>query len=127
MNLFRIAGSEAETFFNTLGGLNRLVSNEKFRDDLIVLLETKRGTLIGDPDYGSNLYQILFEPANEATASRIRMEVVNTIEKYYDNFIVDRVDVTFKPHTVVLNVYYKVINSNIEDSVMLEFMSGNIR
>ena len=126
MNLFKIAGSRAESLFNSLGGFNRVVSNQKFRDDLLVLLETRKGSLIGDPEYGSNLHQLLFEPANEATANRIRMEVANTVEKYYDNFLIDRVDVTFKSHTVLLNIYYKLINSNIEDSVMLEFISGNI-
>ena len=75
---------------------------------------------------GSNLHLLLFEPANQSTAAQIRLEVAKTVEKYYDNFLIDRVDVSFKPHTITLNIYYKVINSNVEDSVMLEFISGNI-
>ena len=51
MNLFKLSGSRAEKLLNSLGGFNRLVSNDKFRDDLLVLLETKKGSLIGDPDY----------------------------------------------------------------------------
>ena len=51
MNLFKLSGSRAEVLLNSLGGFNRLVSNQKFRDDLLVLLETRKGSLIGDPDY----------------------------------------------------------------------------
>ena len=60
MNIFNIAGASAEQTFNNLGGFKRLIQNNKFHDNLKVLLETKKGTLIGDPDFGSNLYQLLF-------------------------------------------------------------------
>lgn len=125
MNIFGIAGASADSLLNNLGGFKRLVSNSKFHDNLKVLLETRKGTLIGDPDYGSNLYQLLFEPANEATAALIRQEVATTIEKYYSNVVIDSVDVTFKSMTIQLNVSYRIMNTNIGDTVMLEFIKGN--
>lgn len=124
-NIFGISGASAESLLNSLGSFRRIVSNNKFRDNLKVLLETRKGTLIGDPEYGSNLYQLLFEPANEATGALIRQEVVNTIEKYYNNIIIDSVDVTFTKTTVQLKISYRVTNTNIGDTVMLEFIRGN--
>lgn len=124
-NIFGISGASAESLLNSLGSFRRIVSNNKFRDNLKVLLETRKGTLIGDPEYGSNLYQLLFEPANEATGALIRQEVVNTIEKYYNNIIIDSVDITFTKTTVQLKISYRVTNTNIGDTVMLEFIRGN--
>ena len=126
MNIFNIAGASAEQTFNNLGGFKRLIQNNKFHDNLKVLLETKKGTLIGDPDFGSNLYQLLFEPANEVTANLIRQEVAYTIENYNDNIVVDKIDVTYKSHTIQLNPRYRVLNTNVADTIMLEFIRGDI-
>ena len=126
MNIFGIAGASAESTLNNLGGFRRLISNNKFHDNLKVLLETRKGTLIGDPDFGSNLYQLLFEPANEATASQIRQEVAMAIEKYYPNVVIDQVDVSFRPMTIQVHIYYRILNTNIGDSVMLEFIKGEV-
>ena len=126
MNIFNIAGASAEQTFNNLGGFKRLIQNNKFHDNLKVLLETKKGTLIGDPDFGSNLYQLLFEPANEVTADLIRQEVAYTIENYTDNIVVDQIDVTYKSHTIQLNIRYRVLNTNVGDTIMLEFIRGDI-
>ena len=125
INIFGISGASADALLNNLGGFRRLVSNNKFQDNLKVLLETRKGTLIGDPDFGSNLYQLLFEPANAATAAEIRQEVATVIEKYYPNVVVDSVDVTYKPTTLQLSIFYRIINTNIEETTMLEFIRGN--
>lgn len=126
MNIFGIAGASAENLLNNLGGFKRLASADKFSDDLKVLLETKKGTLIGYPDFGSNLYRLLFEPANEATASSIRQEVARTIETWYSNVIIDSVDVSFRKYTVQLAINYRIQNTNIENTAMLEFIKGGI-
>lgn len=126
MNLFGLIGPSAEALLNNLGGWRRIISNTKFNDDLKVLLETRKGTLIGDPSYGSNLYQLLFEPANEATAVQIRHEVANTIEEHFGNLVIDSVDVTFRPHTVRLDIGYTFVNTNVGDTAVIEFIRGNV-
>lgn len=108
----------------SLGNVRSKSSIDKFKEDLRTLLETQKGTLIGDPAFGSNLYQLLFEPANAATAALIRQEVANTIEKYYTNVSIQQIDVTYKVNTVKLLIYYNVINTNIGDTIMLEFIRG---
>ena len=107
-----------------LGNVRLKSSLEKFKEDLRILLETKRGTLIGDPAFGSNLYQILFEPANESTAALIRQEVATTIEKYYTTVSIQQIDINFKLNTVQISIFFNIINTNIGDTVMLEFIRG---
>lgn len=121
--IFGISGMSLQ-LLSTLGNVKQESSVRKFHEDIRVLLETKRGTLIGDPNFGSNLCDLLYEPANLSTASAIRQEVVTTIERFYDNVIINSVDVAFKPNTVQLSIYYKLFNSNIGDTIMLEFIRG---
>lgn len=111
---------------NNLGGVKISQVNNKFHENIRLLLETEKGTLIGDPDFGSNLHELLYEPANEATGALIRQEIANTIEAYYDNLVVESVDIIFKTNTVQASIYYKIYNSNIGDTVMLEFLTGNV-
>ena len=123
--IFGISGISIDLLSN-LGNVKVTSTVKKFHEDLKVLLETRKGTLIGDPNFGSNLCDLLYEPANNYTASQIRHEVAITIEKYYPQMIVDAVDVTFKAHTIQLLISYRMFNTNIKDTVMLEFIRGDI-
>ena len=124
MNVERLSGMNSQNLINLQGGFSRITSANKLFDDFKVLLETQKGTVIGDPAFGSDLYALLFQPANEATASSIRYEVANAIDNYYENVIVESVDVTFKNKTILLAIHYKLQNTNVGDTVMLEFIRG---
>lgn len=80
--------------------------------------------MVGDPDFGSNLFTYLYEPASEATASLIRTEIDMVVSKYYSNFTIQSVDVYFKEKSVGLHITYSIVNSNVADSVTLEFIRG---
>lgn len=123
-NIYNISGISLDLLTN-LGNVKTKISNQKFHEDLRVLLETKKGTTIGDPEFGSNLIDLLYEPANNTTAQLIRHEVVDTIENYYNNIVIDQVDVTFKSHSIQILIYYRIYNTNIGDTVMLEFIRGD--
>lgn len=124
-NIYSLQGIST-SLLNNLGGVKIAQINNKFHENIRLLLETKKGTLIGDPSFGSNLCDLLYEPANESTGALIRQEIVNSIESYYDNIYIDSVDITFTKNTVKTSIYYKIYNSNIGDTVMLEFLTGNI-
>lgn len=122
--MFGLYGMNSQNLINVRGGLTVSESSSKFHDDLKILLETKKGTLVGDPEFGSNLYLYLYEPASEATASLLRTEVDTVISKYYPNFVVQSVDVYFREKTIALVITYSIVNSNVTDSVTLEFIRG---
>lgn len=124
MNVGRLKGMNSQNLINLQGGFSQISSEKKLFDDFKILLETQKGTVIGDPSFGSNLYTLLFQPANESTASSIRYEVANAIDNYYENVVVESVDVTFKSKTILLAIHYKLQNTNVGDTVMLEFIRG---
>lgn len=124
MIVSQLKGMSSQNTINLQGGFKRLSAHNKFLDDIKVLLETQRGTTIGDPNFGSDLNELLFQPANEATASAIRIEVASAIERYYENVVIDSVDVIFKDKTVSLIINLSLANTNVGDTLMLEFIRG---
>ena len=98
MNIFNIAGASAEQTFNNLGGFKRLIQNNKFHDNLKVLLETNKDleyiyrsqlkimddNLVNDGDdcegyqtisYQSSLVQITYYFENEINKEQIEEDI----------------------------------------------------
>ena len=123
-NIYDLRGIST-TFLTSLGRVRLSDNVNKLEEDFKTLLETRKGTLIGDPAFGSNLVDLLFEPASESLANEMRIEIANTLESYYTNISITNIDVVFSDVSVRLAISYKVFNSNISDTVMLEFLTGN--
>jgi len=74
------------------------------------ILITPRRTYMFDPEYGSNLYKMIFEPADEVTVNKVIDEVTNNLLKYDDRASIENVGVTFFPNqkgfTVAVDVNY---------------------
>lgn len=47
-----------------------------------LILTSAKGELLGDPDYGSRLYELLFEQYSPALESRIKDEIVQSVTRY---------------------------------------------
>lgn len=124
MRIINLYGISSQKPINTLGGLRIISGNDKFHDDLKVLLETKRGTLIGDPNFGSNLHTLLFLPATDATAQLIRDEVATCIDKYYTNITIVSIDVYFNKYSVSMRINYSISSGSVGNTVTLEFIKG---
>lgn len=124
MNITRVKGMDSQNLINLQGGFSRIESVRKLFDDFKILLETQKGTVIGDPAFGSDLYELLFQPANEATASQIRIAVADAIDRYYENVFIESIDVKFTEKTVGLTINFRLKNTNVGDTVMLEFLRG---
>ena len=74
------------------------------------ILLTPRRSYMFDPEYGSDLYKMVFEPADEVTVNKVIDEVTNTLLKYDDRASIENVAVTFFPNqkgfTVAVDVNY---------------------
>ena len=124
MRIINLYGMMYKKTINTLGGLRIGSGNDKFHDDLKVLLETRKGTMLGDPDFGSNLFTLLYLPANEATAQMIRDEVATCVHKYFSNINLLAIDVLYKQYSVSMVIYYTLSSGSVSNSVTLEFIKG---
>jgi len=57
------------------------------------ILMTPRRTFLMDPEYGSDIHKILFDPVDETTVERIKTEVVSRIRAYDDRARIEGVEV----------------------------------
>ncbi len=57
------------------------------------ILLTPRRTYILDPDYGSDLFKYVFDPADEGTIDSIKTEVIDRISLYDDRAAIEAVEV----------------------------------
>ena len=75
------------------------------------ILVTPRRTYLFDPEYGSDLYKILFEPIDDTTVERIKTEVVSRIRLYDSRATIEEIDIILnsneKGYTVNLFVEYE--------------------
>lgn len=68
------------------------------------ILLTPRRSYMFDPEYGSNIYKMVFEPADERTQTEIINEVVDTIRRYDDRARIKEVKVAFSQNKKGFNI-----------------------
>ena len=113
------------------------------RANLIHLLLTRRGSRYFLPDFGSRLYQYIFDQNDSVTFDLIEDEIRESVKKYIPNLDITKLDVmsaeddpdtvrtfnqdederlfrvsdnTTKPHTAVVKIEYTVNNGAFSSS-----------
>jgi phage baseplate assembly protein W len=104
-----VIGSESKiadyrSIISSGGDFRRIEDIEVILSSWNNILLTPRRTYMFDPQYGSNLYKMVFEPADERTQSQIVNEVVDTIRKYDDRARINNVRVLFSTNKKGFNI-----------------------
>lgn len=73
------------------------LESQEVRADLIHLLLTRKGSRYYLPDFGTRLYEYIFEPFDGLTFSAIEADIRDSITKYMPNLIVN--NITIEPIT----------------------------
>lgn len=63
----------------------------QIKSDLIHLLLTRKGSRYYLPDFGTRLYEYIFEPFDGLTFSAIESDIRDSVEKYMPNLILNSV------------------------------------
>ena len=98
-----VVGSESKiadykSKVSSVGDFKRISDIEVILNSWNNILVTPRRTYMFDPQYGSNLYKMVFEPADEKTQEQIIQEVVETLQRYDDRARISDVRVSFFPN-----------------------------
>jgi len=67
---------------------------EEIRNNLIHLLLTRKGSRYFLPDFGTRLYEYIFEPLDGPTFSDIEFEIRDSVEKYIPGILVTNIKIT---------------------------------
>lgn len=69
-------------------------SDEEIRSDLIHLLLTRKGSRYFLPDFGSRIYEYIFEPLDGPTFSEIEAEIRDAVGNYIPNLLINNISIT---------------------------------
>tara|TARA_R110000796_G_scaffold82592_1_gene181011 strand:- start:52787 stop:53224 length:438 start_codon:yes stop_codon:yes gene_type:complete len=94
---------------------------DQARTNLKNLLLTIKGERVFQPDFGTNLYNILFEPNTESLKENIKEEIKDSISKWVPYITISSIVVVGEDNTVRIKINYKVSPSNFGSSITLEF------
>jgi phage baseplate assembly protein W len=68
-----------------------------------ILITPKRSYQF-DPEYGSDIYKLIFEPADEETLERVRAEVIETLLRYDDRALIENININILPNRKGYNI-----------------------
>lgn len=118
-------------------GLNTLISPIKISEDaeLVVsrlerLLFTQRGTVLGEPEFGSFLFDLMYEPAEVGLAKEILRELEAVITENEQEIVLENLDVAldtlndegFEEGVLEIGITFRMINAeNPEEKITVEF------
>jgi phage baseplate assembly protein W len=72
----------------------------EIKADLIHLLLTRKGSRYYLPDFGTRLYEFLFEPFDGLTFSAIESDIRDAVEKYLPNLLLNSITISPADTTV---------------------------
>lgn len=80
-------------------------SNKSINECLGILLRTRPGELLGDPNYGCNLIERIFRYNGLLVESLIKEDIINAVEKYEPRIYLSQNDIQIVQDKDVVNVY----------------------
>lgn len=83
------------------------------------IMLTKRTEKLMVPDFGTNIYDSLFEPMDDLTADRIRNEIINVLGQYETRISIRSVKVNQYPYenAYQISVIYRVVGQPLTERV----------
>ncbi|HOH58923.1 MAG TPA: GPW/gp25 family protein [Bacilli bacterium] len=86
------------------GDFNKLFDMDAILTSWSNILMTPRGSMDHDPEFGSDLYLYIFEPADTVTQESIKNEIYKAITTYDDRANIDEINVAFFKNKKGFNV-----------------------
>jgi len=117
----------------SIGDFRRIADIHVILNSWSNILTTPRRTYMFDPEYGSDLYKLIFEPADATTKQGIIDEVVSVLKRYDDRARINDITVEFLPNnkgfSLAVDVEYDGDTSQVqviidEDTYFQFFDSG---
>jgi len=69
-------------------------NDQEIRSNLIHLLLSRKGSRYYLPDFGTRLYEFIFEPLDGPTFSDIESEIRDSVQEYLPNLVITKISIT---------------------------------
>ena len=103
---------------------------------IALILTTAKGELLGDPQFGCTLYEILFDQYSDNLQKLIKSEIINAVSKYESRVSFSEGDITITPfdqnghiNSFTITINYTIKNTTVQSttSVVLEEGINNVQ
>jgi len=108
-------------------GLDTNAGLELINDSIEMILSTCKGSRFFEPEFGSNLCKMAFEPIDELFFERLKIEVVDALRKWEKRIKIKRVELSDKDENLINNgivyikIFYSIRNTQIEGNYVYPF------
>jgi phage baseplate assembly protein W len=103
------------------------IPEREIKSNLIHLLLTRKGSRYYLPDFGTNLYQYIFEFIDEITIAKIEDEINDAVEKYIPNLTITKINIdsyinnpeyseVSKENSIKITIDYTITNRTFQSS-----------
>lgn len=93
---------------STKGDFKRITDLQVILNSWNNILLTPKRSYQFDPEYGSDLYKMVFEPADERTAEKIKKETVDVLQRYDDRAAITSINIQYFPNKKGFSIDIKV-------------------
>ena len=93
-------------------------TDEEVRSNLVHLLLTRKGYRYYLPDFGTRLYEYVFEPFDGLTFSAIEADIRDSIQRYMPNLLVNKI--TIEPADVANETDTQANTTSVGDAKMYD-------
>ena len=90
---------------------------DDIRSSLYFFVTTRKGERWYDPDFGTRLYEFLFEKNDAIVASEIKASLKKDIEKYFKNLLIDDIQIDQSENTNTLSINIDFLYTNLYTTV----------
>lgn len=95
---------------------------DAYKTNLINYLLTNKGERYFNPEFGSNIRSMLFEPEfTETRKEGFKSDLVREIAVYFPKLVVDSVEITNIGHAVQLYLSFHIKESRLSDELVVNF------
>jgi len=115
--------------FNGPTGINTTyTTKDAIKANLLNFLLTAKRERVMNPQFGSGLPDLLFEPVTDTFIDQAESLIYNGVELFFPQVQILELNVDLYPDnsTVIIYLKYTVINTNIEDELQLNLNNGGI-
>lgn len=98
---------------------------ELIKQDLLNHFNIKKGEKLENPDYGTIIWSMIYEPMNDAALELIREDVVRIVQSD-PRTAIDNVSISATEQGVRIEVALSYINTDLSDVIYFDFNRNNI-
>ena len=96
-------------------------TKDAIKSNLLNFILTGKRERIMNPGFGSGIRDVIFEPISEDITDQVENLIYGGVETYFPQVQINSLNVELSPDnlTVIINLNYSIINTNIEDELQI--------